>query len=69
MTFTRALAVASAIAAVALGVAGPARADQVMQGIYTYTQEGVGPTTWTKTPLFRILPWTFLPQRHCTLST
>jgi hypothetical protein len=50
MTFKRAFAVASAVAAVALGVASPARADQVMQGIYTYTQEGVGPTTWTFYP-------------------
>ena len=41
MTLTRAFAVAAAIAAVAVGVAGPARADRVMQGVYTYTQDGV----------------------------
>jgi hypothetical protein len=50
MTLMRALAVASALVAVVMGVAGPAQADQVMQGIYTYTQEGVAPTTWTIYP-------------------
>ena len=50
MWLTRALAVVVACASVLLGFAGPARADQLMEGIYTYTQEGVGPTTWTIYP-------------------
>jgi hypothetical protein len=50
MSITRALAVAVAFASVFLGFASPARADQVLQGIYTYTQEGIIPTTWTIYP-------------------
>jgi hypothetical protein len=38
MTITRLLAVAAAFASLVLGFASPARADQVMEGIYTYTQ-------------------------------
>lgn len=52
MTFTRAFAIVAAVltvAAVGLGVAGPARADQVMQGIYTYTQGDIV-ATWTIYP-------------------
>lgn len=42
MRITRTLAVvATAFATAALGFAGPARADQVMEGIYTYTQGDV----------------------------
>jgi len=49
MTFTRAFAIASAVATVALGVASPARADQMMQGIYAYTQGNIG-AVWTIYP-------------------
>jgi hypothetical protein len=42
--FIRALAAAATCASVALGFASPARADQqVLEGVYTYVQEG-GPT-------------------------
>jgi hypothetical protein len=50
MTFKRAFAVASAVAAVALGVASPARADQVMQGVYSYTQGNIV-AEWTIYPI------------------
>lgn len=50
MWITRTLAVAAAFASVFLGFAGPARADQVLEGVYTYAQEGVTPTTWTIYP-------------------
>jgi hypothetical protein len=50
MTIARVLAVAAVFASTVLGFAGPARADQVMEGIYTYTQEGIGPTSWTIYP-------------------
>jgi hypothetical protein len=43
------LAVAAALASVALGFASPARADQVMQGVYTYTQGDVV-AEWTIYP-------------------
>jgi hypothetical protein len=49
MRITSALAVAAAFATVAMGVASPARADQVMQGIYTYTQGDVV-AEWTIYP-------------------
>lgn len=38
MTITRVLAVAAILTSTLLGLAGPARADQVMEGIYDYTQ-------------------------------
>jgi hypothetical protein len=38
MRITRALAVAAVVITSALGFAGPANADRVMEGIYTYTQ-------------------------------
>jgi hypothetical protein len=41
MWITRLLAVVAAFATVFLGFAGPARADQLMEGIYTYTQGDV----------------------------
>jgi hypothetical protein len=41
MTIARALAAATILAGAVLGFAGPARADQVMQGVYTYTQGDV----------------------------
>ena len=47
---TRALAMAAAFASVALGFAGPARADQVLEGIYTYTQGDVV-AEWTIYPI------------------
>lgn len=33
-----------------LGFAGPAQAEPVMNGVYTYTQEGIGPQTWSIYP-------------------
>jgi hypothetical protein len=41
MTIARVLAAAAVFASVVLGFAGPARADQVMQGIYAYNQGDV----------------------------
>ncbi len=41
MTIARVLAVAAVFASAVLGFASPARADQLMQGIYTYTQGDV----------------------------
>lgn len=49
MWITRALAVAAAFATVALGVASPASAERVMEGIYTYTQGDVV-AEWTIYP-------------------
>jgi hypothetical protein len=49
MTIARVLAVAAAFASVVLGFAIPARADQVMQGVYTYTQGDVV-AEWTIYP-------------------
>ena len=49
MTIARVLAVAAAFASVVLGFASPARADQLMQGIYTYTQGDVV-AEWTIYP-------------------
>ncbi|MBJ7340671.1 hypothetical protein [Mycolicibacterium sp.] len=41
MTIARVLAVAAVLTSSLLGLAGPARADQVMQGVYSYTQGDV----------------------------
>src|SRR3954447_11257162 len=49
MTIARVLAVAAVFAGVVLGFASPARADQLMQGIYTYTQGDVV-AEWTIQP-------------------
>jgi hypothetical protein len=49
MTIARVLAVAVAAASAVLGFASPARADQVMQGIYTYTQGDIV-AEWTIYP-------------------
>lgn len=49
MTIARVFAVVAAFASVVLGFASPARADQVMQGIYTYTQGDVV-AEWTIYP-------------------
>ncbi|OFJ52528.1 hypothetical protein [Mycolicibacterium grossiae] len=53
MTLTRLLAaaatVATTVAAASLGLAGPAQADQVMEGVYTYTQGDVV-AEWTIYP-------------------
>ena len=51
MTIVRGLAAAVVFACVALGFASPARADQVMEGVYTYLQEGQPPATWTIYPI------------------
>jgi hypothetical protein len=50
MTIARVLAVAAAFASVVLGFASPARADQLMEGIYTYTQ-GDLVAEWTVYPI------------------
>lgn len=44
-------AAAAVLTGVALGSAGTAAADQVIEGVYTYNQEGAPPATWTITPL------------------
>lgn len=44
-------AILAAAVAAALGSAGPVAADEVIEGTYTYNQEGVAPQTWTITPL------------------
>ena len=49
MRITRALAVAAVVITSALGFAGPANADRVMEGIYTYTQGDVV-AEWTIYP-------------------
>src|SRR5882757_7290236 len=49
MTIARVLAVAATFASLVLAFASPARADQVMQGVYTYTQ-GDLVATWTIYP-------------------
>jgi hypothetical protein len=49
MFITRALAIATAFASVATGFAGPAQADQVMEGVYSYTQGDVH-AQWTIYP-------------------
>ena len=51
MTVVRELAAAFVFACVALGFASPARAEQVMEGVYTYMQEGQPPATWTIYPI------------------
>jgi hypothetical protein len=49
MTIARVLAVAAVLTTSALGLAGPAQADQVMQGIYDYDQGDIH-TQWTIYP-------------------
>ncbi len=49
MTITRVLAVAAVLTSSVLGFAGPANADQVMQGIYSYDQGDVH-AEWTIYP-------------------
>ena len=50
MTIIRGFAAAAVLACAALGFAGPAHADQVMQGVYNYTpQEGTS-GTWEVWP-------------------
>jgi hypothetical protein len=49
MTIARLLAVAAVLTGSALGFAGPANADQVMEGTYTYTQGDVH-AEWTIYP-------------------
>ena len=51
MTIIRGLAAAVVLACAAPGVAGPAQADEVAQGVYTYVQEGKSPSTWTIFPM------------------
>jgi hypothetical protein len=49
MTIARILAAAAVLAGSALGVASPANADQVMQGVYDYTQGAIH-ATWAIYP-------------------
>lgn len=49
MTIARVLAVATLLTGVVLGLAGPARADQVMQGVYSYKQGDLN-AQWTVYP-------------------
>ncbi len=51
MTIIRGLAAAVILAGASLGVASPAEADEVAQGVYTYVQEGKPPSTWTIFPI------------------
>jgi hypothetical protein len=50
-TIARALAVAVLLAGSALGLASPASADQVMEGVYTYNEPGMPAATWTIFPI------------------
>jgi hypothetical protein len=50
-TIARALAVAVLLAGSAVGLASPASADQVMEGVYIYEQPGLPPATWTIYPI------------------
>jgi hypothetical protein len=50
MTIARVLAVAATFASLVVGFASPARADQLMQGMYTYTQ-GDLVATWSIYPI------------------
>lgn len=49
MTIARVLAIAAVFASAVLGFAGPARADQLMQGVYSYTQGDIH-AEWTIFP-------------------
>jgi hypothetical protein len=49
MSVTRALAVATAFASMAIGFAGPAHAEQVLKGVYTYRQGDIV-ALWTIYP-------------------
>lgn len=49
MTIARVLAVAAVLVSVMFGFAGPARADQVMEGVYQYTQGDI------------VVDWTIYP--------
>ncbi|MEZ0363058.1 hypothetical protein ACAG26_05065 [Mycobacterium sp. pUA109] len=51
MKLAAGLATAVVLTGAAVTAAGPAAADAVIEGIYTYTQDGVPPQTWTITPL------------------
>lgn len=54
MTFKRTAAVTALMSALgiglSLGIATPAQAEPVMQGVYTYTQDGMDPQTFTVYP-------------------
>jgi hypothetical protein len=50
MTIARVLAVAATFASLVVGFASPARADQVMEGVYSYTQGDVV-AQWTIYPI------------------
>jgi hypothetical protein len=49
-TITRILAAAVILGCAALGSAGPASADQVMEGVYTYNEPGQPIATWNLYP-------------------
>jgi hypothetical protein len=50
VTIIRGLAAAAILVGASLGLAGPAHADQVMQGIYNYTPQDGKSGTWTIYP-------------------
>ncbi len=50
-TIVRVLGIAVVLAGAALGSAGPASADQTMQGKYTFNAPGLPPATWTIFPI------------------
>lgn len=50
MTIIRGLAAAVILACAVVGFAGPARANQVMQGVYTATIDGQAASDWTIYP-------------------
>lgn len=52
MVFVRGMFAAIVLAALCVvSPPGTASADQVMQGVYNYVEEGINPTTWTITPV------------------
>ena len=50
VTIIRGFAAAAILACAALGFAGPAQADQVIEGVYTYTEAEGQTGTWTIFP-------------------
>src|SRR5688572_11030952 len=50
-TSARLLGVAIVLAGLALGNAGPASAEQTMEGIYTFNTPGMPPAEWTIYPI------------------
>jgi hypothetical protein len=51
VTVACALAAAAVLVGATVGPASPARADDTMSGLYTYTQAGLPQSSWTITPI------------------